>query len=104
MAARRRRFRGRPATRRRRIRPRSTPKATPPINPTSRTERGRNPPAAPRKRGVMASHAQFAGRVIVITGASSGFGKGAALAFAAGGASLGLAARRGAVLDELVTE
>jgi short-subunit dehydrogenase len=41
---------------------------------------------------------------IVITGASSGFGKGAALALAEEGASLVLAARRGELLDELAAE
>jgi short-subunit dehydrogenase len=46
----------------------------------------------------------IAGKVIVITGASSGFGKGTALALAAEGASLVLAARRDELLDELVRE
>ncbi|MCW3051204.1 MAG: short-chain dehydrogenase/reductase [Chthonomonadales bacterium] len=46
----------------------------------------------------------LSGKVIVITGASSGFGKGAALQFAAKGAHLVLAARRGNLLDELVTQ
>ena len=41
------------------------------------------------------------GKVIVITGASSGFGKGAALRFAGAGASVILAARRGRLLQEL---
>jgi len=41
------------------------------------------------------------GKVIVITGASSGFGKGAALRFAEAGASVVLAARRGRLLQEL---
>jgi short-subunit dehydrogenase len=40
----------------------------------------------------------------VITGASSGFGKGAAREFARAGASLALAARRGQLLDELAQE
>jgi NADP-dependent 3-hydroxy acid dehydrogenase YdfG len=40
-------------------------------------------------------------QVIVITGASSGFGKGAALEFARHGAKLVLAARRAEALDEL---
>ena len=43
-------------------------------------------------------------KAIVITGASSGFGKGAALAFAESGAALVLAARRGELLDELERE
>jgi short-subunit dehydrogenase len=42
------------------------------------------------------------GKVIVITGASSGFGKGTALKLAEAGASLVLAARRDQSLDELV--
>jgi short-subunit dehydrogenase len=44
---------------------------------------------------------QLRGRVVVITGASSGFGRGTALRFAREGASVVLAARRGQVLDEL---
>ncbi|MET0619894.1 MAG: SDR family NAD(P)-dependent oxidoreductase [Thermoanaerobaculia bacterium] len=40
-------------------------------------------------------------KVVVITRASSGFGRGAALAFARAGAVLVLAARRGEVLDEV---
>jgi short-subunit dehydrogenase len=44
------------------------------------------------------------GKVVVITGASSGFGKGAARRFAKGGASLVLAARRQDLLQELATE
>lgn len=41
------------------------------------------------------------GKVVVITGASSGFGKGAALRFAQEGAHLALAARRGELLQDL---
>jgi short-subunit dehydrogenase len=44
------------------------------------------------------------GKVIVITGASSGFGKGAARKLAAEGASLVLAARRGNLLEDLARE
>ena len=44
------------------------------------------------------------GKVVVITGASSGFGKGAALRFAEEGASVVLAARRGDLLEALVRE
>ena len=44
------------------------------------------------------------GQVVVITGASSGFGKGTALTAAAGGASLVLAARREGLLDELADQ
>ncbi len=43
-------------------------------------------------------------QVIIITGASSGFGRGAALAFAAKGASVVLVARRGALLEALAVE
>lgn len=42
------------------------------------------------------------GKVVVITGASSGFGKGAALQFASLGAYVVVAARRDYLLDELV--
>jgi NAD(P)-dependent dehydrogenase (short-subunit alcohol dehydrogenase family) len=44
------------------------------------------------------------GKVVVITGASSGFGKGAALKFAEEGATVVLAARRGELLEELARE
>jgi NAD(P)-dependent dehydrogenase (short-subunit alcohol dehydrogenase family) len=44
------------------------------------------------------------GKVVVVTGASSGFGKGAARRLAEEGASLVLAARRGALLDDLRLE
>ena len=44
------------------------------------------------------------GKVVVITGASSGFGKGAALAFAKAGANVVLAARRDQLLEELAHE
>lgn len=44
------------------------------------------------------------GKVVVLTGASSGFGKGAARRFAERGASLVLAARRDELLDELRSE
>lgn len=47
---------------------------------------------------------ELQGKVIVITGASSGFGKGAARQFADAGASVVLAARRDALLDELASE
>jgi NAD(P)-dependent dehydrogenase (short-subunit alcohol dehydrogenase family) len=44
------------------------------------------------------------GKVIVITGASSGFGKGTGLALANEGARLVLAARRDELLDDLAME
>lgn len=43
-------------------------------------------------------------KVVMITGASSGIGRGLALEFARRGAKIGLVARRKEVLDELVTE
>lgn len=43
-------------------------------------------------------------KVVVITGASSGFGKGAALKLSNLGASVVLAARRGVLLDEIVMQ
>lgn len=45
---------------------------------------------------------ELSNKVVVITGASSGFGRGTALALAEAGASLVLAARRGHLLRELV--
>ena len=47
---------------------------------------------------------ELSSKVIVLTGASSGFGKGAALKFAGAGATVVVAARRGELLDELVQE
>jgi short-subunit dehydrogenase len=47
---------------------------------------------------------RLAGRRIVVTGASSGFGKGAALAFAEAGARVALAARREELLQDLAAE
>ncbi len=44
------------------------------------------------------------GKVVVVTGASSGFGKGAAQKFAASGASVVLAARRDTLLEGLAQE
>jgi short-subunit dehydrogenase len=44
------------------------------------------------------------GKVIVVTGASSGFGKGAALEFAKAGAKVVIAARREDALEELAAE
>lgn len=46
----------------------------------------------------------FNGKTIVITGASSGIGKGTALKFAGAGANVVLAARRGELLEELAVE
>ena len=51
----------------------------------------------------MAEH-DMAGRVVVITGASSGFGKGAAMELAEHGASLALAARRVERIAELAEQ
>jgi short-subunit dehydrogenase len=48
--------------------------------------------------------ASVVNKVVVLTGASSGFGKGAALKLAEQGAKLVLAARRKELLDELATE
>lgn len=50
------------------------------------------------------ARAEIAGRSVVITGASSGFGKGTALELARSGANLILAARRDALLDQLAHE
>ncbi|WP_438480198.1 SDR family NAD(P)-dependent oxidoreductase [Oleiharenicola lentus] len=47
---------------------------------------------------------EFQDRVIVVTGSSSGFGKGAALAFGAKGASVVLAARRTSLLEGAASE
>src|SRR5690348_11808302 len=47
---------------------------------------------------------ELADKVVVITGASSGFGKGAALRFAEMGAPVVLAARRENLLDEIARQ
>src|SRR5689334_18908249 len=52
----------------------------------------------------MADREKLRNKIIVITGASSGFGKGAAREFAKAGANLVLAARREELLDELANE
>ena len=49
----------------------------------------------------MADHENLAGKVVVVTGASSGIGRGTALRLAALGARVVLAARRGDVLEEV---
>ena len=47
---------------------------------------------------------ELKGMVVVITGASSGFGKGCALRFAQEGSAVVLAARRDQLLDKLAQE
>lgn len=59
--------------------------------------------SAPSQLGEGA-RARLAGRVYVVTGASSGFGRGVAVALGRHGANLVLAARRGAVLEEVAAE
>jgi NADP-dependent 3-hydroxy acid dehydrogenase YdfG len=51
----------------------------------------------------MAVGGTLTGKVVAITGASSGFGKGAALKFSGSGAHLALAARREQLLEGLAT-
>lgn len=52
----------------------------------------------------MSTEADLSGKTIVITGASSGFGRGAAEKLAGLGANVVVAARRGDVLDDLVAQ
>src|SRR3954451_1303127 len=70
----------------------------------SRTDKGVGPEQRRAEHGGMGSEKDVAGRTIVITGASSGFGRGAAARLAELGAQVVVAARRGAVLEELVEE
>jgi short-subunit dehydrogenase len=57
-----------------------------------------------REGGPLMADRDLSSKVIVLTGASSGFGKGAAREFALRGASLVLAARRDELLEELAKE
>ena len=70
------------------------------VNPKPET---RNPKLGTRnsESGLMS---YWANRVVMITGASSGIGRGMALEIARGGAILGLVARRLEVIDEVVRE
>jgi len=52
----------------------------------------------------MTEHTDLAGKVVVVTGASSGIGRGTAVRLAGHGARVVLAARRRDVLDEVVAE
>jgi NADP-dependent 3-hydroxy acid dehydrogenase YdfG len=52
----------------------------------------------------MSTEQSFTGKTIVIAGASSGFGRGAALKLAQLGGNVVLAARRGQLLDDLAAE
>jgi short-subunit dehydrogenase len=52
----------------------------------------------------MAKRVDLQGRTVVVTGASSGLGRGTAQKLAASGANVVMAARRGAVLDALAAE
>lgn len=58
--------------------------------------------SAPSELG--AERARVAGRTYVVTGASSGFGRGVAVKLGTYGANVVLAARRGAVLEEVAAE
>ncbi|MFH5926482.1 SDR family NAD(P)-dependent oxidoreductase [Roseomonas xinghualingensis] len=59
--------------------------------------------AAPSQLGA-GGRERIAGRVYVVTGASSGFGRGVAVRLGSYGAHVVLAARRGAVLEEVASE
>src|SRR6185503_73808 len=63
-----------------------------------------SPRRQPPSKGRAMATRDLAQSVIVLTGASSGFGKGAALEFARAGAKVVLAARRDDLLDELANE
>ncbi|MDQ5936704.1 MAG: hypothetical protein QG574_4040, partial [Cyanobacteriota bacterium erpe_2018_sw_21hr_WHONDRS-SW48-000092_B_bin.40] len=55
-------------------------------------------------QGKAKKKADLVGKTIVITGASSGFGEGVARRFAARGANVVLAARRGEVLEQIASQ
>lgn len=59
---------------------------------------------ANRERGAAARSGQLAGQCVVLTGATSGIGRAAAVQFARAGADLVLAARRQSVLDEVAAQ
>ncbi|CAN5568025.1 SDR family oxidoreductase [soil metagenome] len=59
---------------------------------------------APAQAESSKKKADLVGKTIVITGASSGFGEGAARSFAARGANVVLAARRGDLLEKIASE
>ena len=52
----------------------------------------------------MAEKSELRGKVVVISGASSGFGKGTAIALARGGANVVLAARSGELLESVADQ
>ena len=52
----------------------------------------------------MAKRNEYADKVVIVTGASSGFGRGTAVELAKRGASVVLAARSGDTLDEIARE
>jgi short-subunit dehydrogenase len=78
-----------------------TPTADLKANPKVDSEEESSRPVEFHRRDVKDD---LSGKVVVITGASSGFGKGAAREFGGRGASVVLAARRDELLDELADQ
>jgi NADP-dependent 3-hydroxy acid dehydrogenase YdfG len=76
----------------------------PALSPTTATRFGSMPSFWALPRLSRSDARRIAGKTFVITGASSGFGRGNAVRLGSGGANVVLAARRTALLEEVASE